>query len=293
MNAAQNIELASIEPALPDVPTAQGLALAARSEREQAEQAVTKAKTARDTAKAEYIALPTPEGDEACERAEATVRRAERYAEAMFARLNAAETVLADAKRLAAMGELSETGDARDGLRCELAEQFHALRNLHAHASQSIAQILAICQRDLSVCERANRAARAAGIAGAARPVDVDLVRHAIGLMMTGGRPRRSNHLSSDQARPMMAMLEEMMVKHDDNEGLTFDPRLTPDERAAVLRLAVDEFARASGAPEVSDWIGPRYAPPQVLAHTQAATRHRQAQSLLLAILEAKNGEPQ
>jgi hypothetical protein len=290
---SQSIERAPVEPVLPDVPTAQRLALAARTEREQAEYAITKAKTARDSAKAEYIASPTPEGDEECDRTEAAVRRSERYAEAMFAKLNAAEKALSDAKRADAWEALDEAGDERDRIRRKLAEHFHALRNLNAHAGQQIAMIEALVSQDSIVCEAATKSARAAGIGGAARPVDVNLVRHAIGVMLAGSRPRPSNHISSDQARSMMTALAQMMVRHDDNGGLTFDVRLTPDERAGVLRAALDEYAIAIGAPDVTDWIVPRFPPPQALAHTPAGARHHQARALFLAILQSENGEKQ
>jgi hypothetical protein len=289
---AQNIELAHGEPALPDVATAQQLALAARTEREQAEQAVTTAKAARDSAKAEYIASPTSEGDDACERGEAAVRRAERYAEAMFARLSATEKTLDDAKRAAAVVELEAAGEERDQIRRELAGHFHTLRNLHAHCSQTIAQIEAVCARDIAVSEAATRSARMAGISGSARAVDPEIVRLAAGVLLAGNRPRRSHHLSNDAAMPMMKMITEIFELHGE-QALVPNPRLTPDERGAVLRLALDEYVRATGASEVSDWIGgPRHAPPQALNHTAAASRHRQAHALL-AFLESENGEKQ
>ena len=267
----------SIERVHPDVQTAHLAALAAIAEREAAEQAITTARAELARIKAAFLAAPTPEGDEACERAEQAVRSCERFAEAMFSRLNAAEKTLTDAERSAAMGDLIRAGEQREQQRHELRDHMHELRSLHLLASQRVALIESLLSRDASVCETANTAARAAGVAGNAKPIDPDLVRLAFSCWLAGNRARPNHHLGVGAAAPMMSVLAELSRA-----------TLSSSERGSILRLAVDELARATSA-HVGDWFTPRYAPPHILAGTPAANRHRLAQGLLAALLQ--NGE--
>lgn len=278
MSELQAIDRQASELAPPDLQTAQQLALSARDEREQAEQSYEAAKSELANIRQAFLAAPTPEGDDAVERAEQAVRSAERFAEAMLLRLHSAERARDHAERVAAASDLEDAGELREQLRHELAEYLHELRSLYTHASQVIAQVQALIARDTSLCEKANRAARKAGISGSAKPIDADLVRQAFCCWLTGGRPRMKHALTDVLARGMNLVLNELN-----------DERKSPDERGAVLRLAVSELARASSA-EVGDWFMPQHCP-QFMSGTPSANRHRAAQDLLAALLQGPTGE--
>jgi len=257
---------------------AQQLALSALVEREAAERAITTAKVELARVRESFITDPTPERDADVERAEQAVRSCERFAEAMFARLNAAEKALTGAEKSAATSCVIRKGQAREEIRLELRDQhLPELRSLHLQVSQRVALIESLVSRDATICDEANTAAHAAGASGAAKPIDLDLLRLAFTCWLAGNRARRNHHLTVSGAAGMMSVLGELSR-----------PTLSLLERGSIVRLAADELARATSA-EVGDWFTPRYAPPQVLAGTPAANRHRQAQSLLAALL--RNGE--
>ncbi|HET7542011.1 MAG TPA: hypothetical protein VFK05_19195 [Polyangiaceae bacterium] len=146
--------------------------------------------------------------------------------------------------------------------------------NIDAHAAQRIAIIMSLHSQDLSLYAREKSSARVAGLADPKPPPELDLLRLAFCIRLTGGRPRQQQPIGEAAARPMLAVLAQ-----------TQNEKLTASERGIIARLAVNELARCTSA-ETGDWLVPFYAPPPFAKHLPIWDRYRQALDLLNAILE-------
>jgi len=228
------------------------------------------------TTRERFMANPTPEANAEVERNEAELRAAERLREARSFGVRSVEELLAAAARLQAEKELEHAGEVLQQLRRELGAAFVEARAHYDRACAGIATIEELVMRSAAVCSAANSAASRAGVQGEAKSLDLDSVRRAFALTLTGGRRRVRLKVTQRAAAHFQELLQ----------ALTRTDPITLDEQTAILVLVRLELARITDEASVAAWFEPLHEPPARLFAGSAEAGRFTAAKCLLAKLE-------
>jgi len=255
--------------------TADTLALA-RSECEQAQHSLAAARSALEDARERFRNDPTADRDAEVERAAANLRSAERLVDAREFRLRSVTELLAAAEREHARQALERAGEVRDRIRAEIGERFGLLAEQFRIASQTIASLADLVQRDEAATRQANEAARQAGVSGQAVAISLPDLRRAFALFMSEGKRAPRVKVRQDDVRMralggLLAMLEREPI--------------TIDEQIEILNLAALEIATLTdGASDLGVWATSLYPPSANHRGSDADLEYARARRLLLAL---------
>jgi len=248
--------------------------IAARVLREQAQEAITLARSTLDGARERYLRDPSAENDAAVEHAASGLRSAERLADAREFQFRSAADLLAAADRERARQDLETAGNTRERIREEVGERFAELAEQFSQARRTIAAITDLVQQDRVASKQANEAAQKAGVSGQAIPISLDSLRVAFALHLSGARHAPRLSLRQDDA----VRIRTLLAKLDYAE-------ITVEQQVEVMQLALLEVARVTGGEnDLGTWATAIRPLSAIHRGTEIDLEFARARRLLLAL---------